>query len=77
MNRVVSSRRKKFYKLLVLAHDQPSSWLASVLQNPEREGLGPVPVLSRLACLRTLVGRHPSGQPYLYKKRLVRKELGI
>jgi len=74
---VVSTRRKQFYRLLVLAHDQPSSWLASILQNPEREGFGHMPALSRLACLRTLVSRHPSGQPYLYKKRLVRQELGI
>lgn len=77
MRTIVSTRRKKFYELLRLAHEQPSWWLADVLKHPKRERLGPMPVLSRLACLRTLVSRHPSGQPYLYKKRLVRNELGI
>ncbi len=75
---MLSQRIRKFHALIRAAHEQPSSWLVAVLKTPERPGnLGPMPALSRLACLRILVGRHPSGLPYPWKKRLVRQELGI
>lgn len=77
MSSIVSSRRKRFYELLRFANDQPSSWLANVLKHPERPRLGPVPALSRLACLRILACRHSSGQPYFTRKKAVRLELGI
>lgn len=73
----VSARRRKFNELLKLADEQPSWWLAGILKEPERPGLGLMPALARLSCLRTLACRHPSDQPYLYRKRLVRQELGI
>lgn len=78
---MLSTRRAKFYRLVREANDQPSDWLADVLQDKTRNN-GHMTAVSRLACLRILVCRDygiksPSGLPYPQRKGAVRKALGI
>ena len=67
MRTLLSTRRAKFQRLIVAAHEQPTEWLENNVRNPGRYATP----LGILACLRSLCGRNSSGRPYREKRRAI------
>jgi hypothetical protein len=77
MRTLLSTRRAKFFRMIVEANSHSTEWLTVALQDKTRNR-GYASALARLACLRVLVLRNITGAGLCYaeKKRFVRAELG-